>query len=337
MSIDGIVIRRGESSIDVVEQALLVRAGHGSMVASGFVVGGRERSALLEAWDAHGGGDVSERERLGALLEQVVRQGRDAWPGFEVPDATMIAALVDATDDRDPLETLTTVRAGDLYLARGCVDGNSSAIAEFERLCRPEIDRALAKLAGSRELRDDLEQMLRERLIVGTSERPPRLIEFRGHSALARWVRVVVSRLAIDLGRGRGRFEDPTSDAALLERLDASEAPEVGLLRTRYGADFKAALEAAVDTLSPRDSRLLRDHLVFDISTAKLAKLHGASKSSVARWIAAARERVATQVRVALRERYGDTEELRSVLRLVRSDLQLSLARILGRDDPTSP
>lgn len=301
------------------------------MVTSASVVDGR--ATLLDAWDDAGGGDVSSRERLGELLEQALDRARQDWPDIELVDVRIVAALVEATADRDALEALPELRVGDLLLARACVAGDAKAIAAFERLCRPEIDGALARLSGSRELREDIEQTLRERLLVGTADRPPRLVEFGGHSKLTRWVRVVVSRLAIDLARGRGRLEDPTSDAALLDRLDAPEAPEVGLLRSRYGADFKAALEAAVGTLSPRDSRLLRDHLVFDLSTARLAKLHGASKSSVARWIASAREHVATEVRAALRERYGDTEELHSVLRLVRSDLQLSLARILGRDD----
>lgn len=269
-------------------------------------------------------------------LRDALDAARARWPALEVPEDAFVAALALACEDQPPLDVLPRLHAADLYLATACARGDEAAIAAMERECRPALDAALRRFGGSSTFREDVEQSLRERLLVGTSERPPRISEYRGRGSLASWVRVSATRLAVDLSRGRGGREDPTSDSVLLAKLDGQEpTPEVGYLRNKYAAAFREAFERAVQTLSDRETRLLREHYVFGLSTAKVAKLHDAPKSTAARWVAAARDRLIDEVQRELAQGLSiDAGELRSVLRMVRSELHLSLTRVLGEGSP---
>jgi RNA polymerase sigma-70 factor (ECF subfamily) len=259
----------------------------------------------------------------------VLLQCRGAWPEVTLEDDAFVQALVRAADETPPREALEQVNAPHLYLATACAQGSAAAIASFEQLCGGSIDAALSRFAGRGTMREDIKQTLREHLLVGTPDRPPKIGDYRGRGSLTRWVRVAAVRLAIDSVRGRGRLEDPSSDDALLEGIGTRDSPEMSFLREKYQGDFKVAFEQSVAELDPAERRLLREHVVFGLSTARVAALHDISKSTAARRIAAARERLIEGVYRCLRESLGvSSSELQSVMRLAASELHVSLSRI---------
>ncbi|MFP2905343.1 sigma factor-like helix-turn-helix DNA-binding protein, partial [Pyxidicoccus sp. 3LFB2] len=116
--------------------------------------------------------------------------------------------------------------------------------------------------------------------------------------------------------------------AALAERLGAD--PELAFIRERHQEDFRGAFRSALGRLEPRERNLLRLHHVHGLSMDSVGATYQAPRSTVARWIARARERLLTLTAEELTKRLGLTPgELDSLLRLVRSQLDVSLRQLM--------
>ncbi len=253
------------------------------------------------------------------------------WPDLTVDDADYLEHLRARFDDP---RSLRSAAVEDLYLACACLRRAPGSAEAFAALVRPGIEKALLGFSDQGSFREEITQRVLSRLLVPNGAKPAKLERYAGRSSLDRWVRAVAVRLALDTVRGRGRNEDPTGNAALLDRVDDAD-PELLYLSDHYQAEFKRAFEEAVAELEASDRRWLREHFVFGLSTAKLAALHQVHKSTAARHLAMARELLIEKVRarIAQRLRLDDERALRSVLKAVSSQLDVSLARVLGPED----
>jgi len=106
--------------------------------------------------------------------------------------------------------------------------------------------------------------------------------------------------------------------------------PELALVKRRLGPAFQAALREAIDGLPPRDRVILRMHLVDGLSIDRIAQPYGVHRATAARWLADVREAILVRVHERLATALGDVEsdQLKSLGRLVASQLHLSLARL---------
>jgi RNA polymerase sigma-70 factor (ECF subfamily) len=176
---------------------------------------------------------------------------------------------------------------------------------------------------------DELRQLLRQRLLVPVDGAPPKLASYSGRGPLGQWVRAVALRLHIDRHRAAPRelsMED--APAGLAERLGAD--PELAFIRERHQEDFRVAFRAALGRLEARERNLLRLHHVHGLSIDSVGATYQAPRSTVARWIARARERLLALTREELTARLGLTpDELDSMLRLVCSQLDVSLRQLM--------
>lgn len=250
-------------------------------------------------------------------------------------EAAGIAAFGDLAVDRAALETalgtgaIADANAAELYLGLACAAGSRSALAILE-------DTYLAKVAPiCRQRRipahaiDDIRQTVRERLLAGT---PPYLATAAGRGSLGGLVAVIATRAALDWLRSHARtaaLHDDDADSA--DRLAASGTPERDHLRARYKGDVKAAFEAAVGELEPRERTMLRFHLVDGMTIDELAALYQIHRATAARQVERARDRVGSGVRKLLAKATGMRgDELRELADLVASQLDLSLSRVLA-------
>lgn len=289
---------------------------------------------LLRWWrEAHGkppGGTNPPAQAVRSALDS----GYNAWPNLQIAPADFVRRLATSCEEPEDLDRLAV---DDLYLAVAATQGAKGAAEAFEKRCGPQIDAALRRFASQGDALRDIRADLHERLLVGSERRPPRIVEYQGRGSLPRWTRAVATRIALDRLRGRGRLEHPTTNAAMLERLDEQGDLEFRYLREHYRDAAKAAFHRAVDDLDASEKRLLREHLIFGLSTSRLARLHGVHKSTAARRLASARQALIDGVHRHIADRLSvDDAELRSVLKLVSSQLDVSLARILETrpDDP---
>ena len=221
-------------------------------------------------------------------------------------------------------------RTADLALAEGCVRGDPLALRQFEATVLAQVPRFLARLDASAALCDDVAQELRAELLLAADGKPPGLAGYTGRGELKAWVRVVALRTALRLKKAERRAPPDDGDP-LLGKGD----PELDYLKLRYRAACEEAFAGALATLSSRERLYLRLHYVEGLSLERMASLYRVSRATIARRLAAHREKLHEQTRARLREilKIRDSE-FESLLGLVRSQLAVSLRGALARDTP---
>jgi RNA polymerase sigma-70 factor (ECF subfamily) len=266
---------------------------------------------------------------LGERLLALVLSARAAHPTVRLDDERFIHHLARHRPDGATLDGwLGSVCAEDLYLACACAAGVPAAIEALDQKLRSQVGGYLAGLRPASDFVDDVAQAVRERLLVGTGGSPPKIAEYSGRGPLAGWLRVVTVRLALAMRRKRTEqiaAEDP-EDGLVPEEAAPVDA-ESDVLKRRYSGDVNAAFRAAVGALTAEQRDLLRRHFVEGATLAELAAALGVGRATVARWIAAARQAILAGAHRQLREKLSlRPAELESLLRLMRSQLDLSLS-----------
>ena len=250
------------------------------------------------------------------LAAQVTAAGMAAYGALDVaPDAIERAiASLDAA--------AATRFAAEIYLGTACAAGSRSALAVLEREFLGNVSAVVARRRLPSHAVDEVRQTVRERLLGGD---PPYLATSVGRGSLAGLVAVIATRAALDWLRAKNRAEAHLDETPA--DLVASSDPEREHLRARFSGDVKAAFEAAVKELEPRDRTMLRFHLVEGMTIDDVARLYSIHRATAARQLAAARERIASGVRRSLAKAGLRADELAE---LVTSRLDLSLSRVLG-------
>ncbi len=266
---------------------------------------------------------------LEEALAGLVRQAREAWPEVDMDAEAFLAHVAERLPPTgEAHEVLASLRVEDSFLAFACVRGDARALEALDARVLSQVGTWLPREEPS--LVDELRQLLRQRLLIPADGAPPKLASYSGRGSLAQWVRAVALRLHIDRQRAAPR-ELPLEQApvALAERLGTD--PELAFIRERHQEDFRVAFRAALGRLEARERNLLRLHHVHGLSMDAVSATYQAPRSSVARWIARARERLLALTREELTARLGLTpDELDSLLRLVRSQLDVSLRQLMA-------
>lgn len=218
-------------------------------------------------------------------------------------------------------------RASDLYLAFAAARGDAHAIADIDRMCIERLDRAIRGVLPPCDI-DDLKQQLRQRLFLGTSDAPPKLLDYAGRGELRAWVRASAVHTAISILRTQSR------DRAHQQSLWLA-APRIGVdpvnehMRPQLRVELHAAFETALRSLETRDRNLLRQHFLDGLSTDELARLYRVHRVTAFRWLTHARHRLLSRTRRALAGRLSlSRSELDSIMRLVDSQLDISVSRM---------
>lgn len=283
--------------------------------------------ARLPAPSAAVPGPPDERADLEEALIATIARARAAWTDLAVEDerfATFLGGRVAAAE-------LDTARAADLWAACACGTGESRTLAAVEARYFPDVDAALGKMGLSADRIGEVKQGLRGVLFVGDPAAgvAPRITEYRGSGDLRAWLRVTAMRAALKLLRKENR-ETPTDDA-LLEARAHEDDPELAYMKAAYRASFKVAFQEALESLHARERTLLKQQIVDGLGIDELGSLYQVHRATAARWVQSAREKLLTRTRRAfmLNARIS-SDECESIMRLVRSQLDVSLHRRLG-------
>ncbi|NUP12311.1 MAG: transcriptional regulator [Polyangiaceae bacterium] len=276
------------------------------------------------------GSDERDSRESGATLDALVAAGRAAWPSLALDEAAFAAELrrrLDAADDR--AGAVARLRPDDLYLACACAKGDARAIEAFERKFANVIDRAVSRFARTPERRDELRQILRDRLFVAVPGAEPRIATYSGQGFLENWLRVAAVRAFVNAERGK-KIATARDDETLSSLADGHDL-ELDFLKVHYRSSFRAAFASAIKGLSSSDRLILRLSVLQNLSCDDLAVTLGVHRATAARRVARAkqllvegtRKELATSLRV-------DEGELASILKLVEDNLDLSLSRLLA-------
>ncbi|MCP3141102.1 sigma-70 family RNA polymerase sigma factor [Pyxidicoccus xibeiensis] len=269
-----------------------------------------------------------------SLLEAHLARGREEWPAVTLAPGDFVRHLARHLPTEGRLEdALQQLRGADLYLACACAAGEPQALELFERHILQKVAARLGQLPRSAV--DEVLQVARQRLLLGVAGSTPKIAEFSGRGSLSGWVRIVASRIAGELLSGDGRQQRLSEPPQALERMLSGDNPERNLLQAHSRQVVTESLQAALAELSERERALLRLHHVLGLTMDRIATMYGEPRSSVARHVVQARERLLKLTHRELATRLKlDGQELQSLLGLVRSQLDLSLHRLM--DSPAS-
>ena len=273
---------------------------------------------------------------LDRRLWSLVAEGRAAWPDLPL-DAKVLVEFVArhlTTDLADA--ALDGLRPADLYLACACAQGSTAAIAAFDRDYMREVEIALARMRIAAPRVADVKQLVRQRLFVGggTAGAPTsagKISEYGGRGDLRRWVRSVAVRTCLnDLRKGKREIL-VDDDHLIAQHAISQDDPEVEYMKRTYSNEFKAAFSEALTQLGPREQTLLRYHHVDGLNIDEIGAIYRVHRVTAFRWIEKAKEQLVKVTLDTLRTRLKlPADELDSVLRLIRSQIHLSIVRHLG-------
>ncbi|MDQ3365878.1 MAG: RNA polymerase subunit sigma-70 [Myxococcota bacterium] len=282
-------------------------------------------TCLLDFLDSPRRDEVAAISDLEALLEQHLTDGAAAWPTIALDATGYLGHLADKLRTRadEPADrVIRTMPAADLYLAAACTAGDTAAITAFHDSILTVVRPALAKLAISDATIDETEQRVLIMALVGDPDRPA-IVGYSGRGRLRSWLRSI----AIRTGRRLSGTGDLADDPDELDHLAANvHDPELAMLRARYRDEVRQALAAALASLSERQRTVLRQYYLDGLTIDQLATLYRVDRATSARWVVAGRAAVLAETRASLVTTLGaSTTEIESILRLVRSQLDLSI------------
>jgi len=260
-------------------------------------------------------------------LADAFARGQAAYPRLKLTPESFSRHLARSAD----LGRAGALEAGpveDLYLACACATGVKGAAASFEAKYGSVMRRAVARVLSSPAEQEEVIQRARQLLLVGDESRPPKIATYAGNGPLESWVAVAAIRLAVSYGR------TDTAERRLRERaaVDAlGPDPEILLLKGEIRREFEAAVRAVLDGLEKRPRLVLKLYLVSGMSLAAIGKTFGVTQQTVSRWLAETRGHILDDVQRRLAERLKvSRDDLPSIVRLVASQLDISISRLLG-------
>lgn len=262
-------------------------------------------------------------EQLAALWSSA----RASCPEIELSAAEFLR-FVARRLDIDSLRGLHSLRADDLYLLCAYLRGLPAAVPLFEsRYFRP-VTNALRRLRTDADMVEDIKQALRHMLLIDRIVDPDRKF-YVGTGSLVSWLCVSAVREAGHRRDRRGR-DDPFEEETVLGNLPALDDHELAYLKQMYRREFKESFQEALESLTPRDRSVLRYNVVKGLNIEQIGAIYRVHRATVARWIAHARELLLHRTRELLTRRVRvSNDELESILRMIESQMDVSLLRSL--------
>jgi RNA polymerase sigma-70 factor (ECF subfamily) len=258
----------------------------------------------------------------------MLAEGRARWPDIEVDERVFARQVERHVAEGGALEDLV---GADLFLTIACLEGNARAIETLDaELLVPAVARAATRYRDLE--RAELEQNVREHLLVARNADGPKLASYAGRGPLEGWLRIVAVRSAISMLR-RQRTDSADVDEALADVL--TDDVELAYVRAEHASDFKAAFHEALAALSEQDSAVLRLYVVDDLTIDDIGRLYGVHRATAARWVGRIRASLFEETRRRLAARLGlDEQEFESLVGVLLSRLEVSLTRVLSPQEP---
>jgi RNA polymerase sigma-70 factor (ECF subfamily) len=270
-----------------------------------------------------GGADLAQ------LKASLYARGRAAHPKLAVSEAAFGKCL-DRAMASPTYAGPEGLAVGDLYLACACAAGARGAAAAFERQFAKTIRRAASRVLPTRDEREESEQRARQEILTGgEGGSGPRIAEYLGHGPLDAWISVAAIRVAISLGRSESA-ERRLRARALAEATGVDSAHL--LKNEEVRREIEPAVAAALGRLPSRDRLILGLFLVSGMTLEAIGKSLGITHQAVSKHLAKSRDAILADIRGTVAERLKiSTDELMSIMRLVASQLDASITRVLGK------
>ena len=290
-----------------------------------------KRAGRLVARLGKRAGELVDGEPLDKALGESLERAEARLPHRPVEHDKLVDRLADAllaSDEPPDLAALQRLHAADLNLACALEARDERAVAIAEAELMPAVRESAGRIDSSPAFVDEVCQRVRDRLLVGDRDAPAAIAQYRGTGPLARWVRVIASRIALDMKRADANVEHASEDA--LAALPAPGDPELEVIWRTCAAEYKTALTTGFASLSRRERTLLRQRYIDELDIEALGRLYRVHPSTAFRWVKQAEQQLASSTRASLMDKLALSEsQVHSIERMVASQLQVSLERML--------
>jgi RNA polymerase sigma-70 factor (ECF subfamily) len=263
-------------------------------------------------------------------LSAPVLRARDRYPQL----------AVDLEEFAEQFEACVRISGGraaenveDLYLAFACARQDRQALAILEQRHLSRIRQFIAHMRAQPSFVDEVSQRLRERMLIGAGSREASILGYSGRGPLAAWIRVAAMRQALDLIQqekaAQQAHEEPEEDL-----LAATVDPELTAIRERHLPQVREAFHRALASLDARERNLVRLHFVDGLNIGSIGEIFGKSRATIGRMVIQCREKLLGETRRNLQSLTGGSQaEVKSLLRLLSSKLEVSVRRFLPAED----
>jgi RNA polymerase sigma-70 factor (ECF subfamily) len=283
----------------------------------------KAEAALAAAFLA-GYGEREAPSELAAELDARLAAARSVWTDVELDPHEYVRFLAERTCYA---QLPATEHAADLYLACACARRVPGALEALDLHFLAPARRAIGRIDANVQFVEEALQTLREKLLVGAPGRAPKIVAYAGRGPLRRWIMAAAARTALNLRRSQAASRE---DALALDiRFDATDL-ELEYVKRRYKTQFEGAVRVALAGLDTRERALLRLHYSDRLGVDRLGAIYRVGRSTAARWLSKARDRLLAATRAVLTAELRLTEsEFASLAALVVSALEISLPELL--------
>jgi len=267
----------------------------------------------------------------GAVVQALYQRGRAAHPDIAMDRASFARHLAACGAPVGDPDAAAALHAEDLYLCAAALLGDAAAATALRRLHRPVVARYLRNVDGSPAFVDEVEQRLWSACLLATPEGPPKLMSYAGRGPLAGWVGVSAQRIALSLMRHE-QAEQRAAEGQRREAERIGDDPELSFLKQHLRGQFREAVTRALGVLNDHERLIYRMYVVDGVPMERIGKMYGVTPSTISRRMSAARATVVGEAQRLLREEMGVApDEYESMARLLVSQLDLSVSRVLGK------
>jgi RNA polymerase sigma-70 factor, ECF subfamily len=269
-------------------------------------------------------------DALQTALAVALAEAKAAWPNVRVDESAWFAALSAlAPTPTDTANPLGEVIASDHYLAFACAAGDPAAVAECDAILVREAGFAADGTRMHASIRDEATQIVRTQLFAPREHARAAIGDYAGRGALRSWLRVCVSRELVRLAKAQQRSEP--LEEHLIADPGYGDDPALEELKAKYRAQLADAFRTALSELPARERTLLRYQLIDGLTIDEIGAIFRVHRATAARWLAKVRDDLVARTRTLMAEALGvDTAEAASIVRLVQSQLDVSVIRHLG-------
>jgi RNA polymerase sigma-70 factor, ECF subfamily len=286
-------------------------------------------SELAEAFVAASDSPIEDRATLVAALDAALAEASTAWPDLQVDAVAWARSLAAHAPVPLPARPFGDLELPDLYVAFAAGAGDRAAVAACDALLVREAGYA-ADATRLHALRDEAVQIVRAIVFAPRPERPPAIHDYAGRGRLHGWLRVLVARELVRLAKAQSRAIE-LEDYMLDDAATVDPDPALEDLKAGYRDQLADAFREALKTLSARDRTLLRYQIVDGLTIDDIGELYRVHRATAARWLATIRDGLVERTRSLLADALGvNTAEAASIVRLVHSQLEVSVIRHLG-------
>ena len=258
--------------------------------------------------------------------QEAFEHAKQRWPGIGLAPDDFFAHLRALHGDADPPQ-----HADELYLACACAKRDEAALKVLEESYLQTLRPIIARVDARDEFLDEVLQMLRHRLFVGS---PGKLAGYTGKGPLRAWLGISAGRIALDSQRTVRRRRECSDELAQRFFEAETERPENRAFLREHAPVLERVLTSVLRELPGRERNVLRLHYGQQLNIDAIGRMYDVHRATVARWIAGCRKQVIDRVRARLRAELGpcSDSEFESMVQVMRDELELSLSAMLASD-----